>query len=151
MDRPKAWSITTLIASGAAEPEYDDSQIHIGIGGPKGDTGMEQHNLVNDMETFMQFYGRLSQDMDQEFGLHTDCQKYHATDTGRLFHRFLQLRPDSNNLVLRICWHQALWNPENMLIAWKLAIIIADTLGTGADRVGTDPTLRIKDIGFRGY
>ena len=151
MDRPKAWSITTLIASGAAEPEYDDSQIHIGIGGPKGDTGMEQHNLVNDMETFMQFYGRLSQDMDQEFGLHTDCQKYHATDTGRLFHRFLQLRPDSNNLVLRICWHQALWNPENMLIARKLAIIIADTLGTGADRVGTDPTLRIKDIGFRGY
>ena len=41
---------------------------------------------------------RSSQDMDQEFGLHTDCQKYHATDTGRLFHRFLQLRPDSTLL-----------------------------------------------------
>ncbi|MDE6496907.1 MAG: ion transporter [Duncaniella sp.] len=149
MDRPGAWGITILVASGAQEPVYD-THIHVNIGGPKGDTELRHPVLVSDMERYRRFYDMLSEDMQQEFGLATDQQKYHATSSPNLFARQIRLRDDASNIIMRFDWKYLLWDPRRLLIAQSVARIIATTLTDNPD-LPDIPTLKKKDIGFNGY
>ena len=148
LSRPGAWSVTFNISSGALEPEYD-THIHIGLGGPKGDTTLANHDLVRDMDTFNRFYERLEKDMDADFGLKTDAQRYHATSNPRVFIRRIKTASDSNHMVLRIEWNKVLWDVRRMLLAKALATIISETI-VGCT-IPDDPTLFEKNIGYEGY
>lgn len=150
LDRPRAWGVTVLAASGALEPEYP-TQIHLNIGGPKGDTRHSGDGLfIADAETYTRFYNNLSEGMEREFGLKTDHQQYHTTASPDNFVRRLHLRPDTGNIIMRVEWHKMLWDPRRMLIARAMASIMSQDLA-GKPLPTPDPSLRTKQIGFDGY
>lgn len=147
LDRPDAWGVICNISSGALEPEYD-TQIHVSLGGPKGDTELKEHPLVADLTTFSRFYDMLSAEMLAKFGYHTDLQKYHNGSPNLLVRKIPLCRP-ADFMVLRIEWHATLWAETRMVFARELARVISLTLA------GKEPQevaqMKIKDIGFSGY
>lgn len=148
LSRPGAWGVTFNISSGALEPEYD-THVHVGLGGPKGDTQLSVHDLVHDMDTFRTFYTRLEQVLADEFDLRADAQKYHSTANPRLYLRHLGLPAEANNMVLRMEWNKVLWDPRRMLLAHALASVLSETLA--GRPLPCDSTLYEKNIGYDGY
>lgn len=148
LSRPKAWGITFNISSGALEPEYD-TQMHIALGGPKGDTALENHSLVRDMDVYRRFYSELVEVMKRDFDIAVDQQKYHSSDSRNIYLRHLTLPEETNNIILRIEWNRILWDPRRMLLAKELAELISLTIA--GKPAPDDPTMFKKDIGFRGY
>lgn len=150
LNRPGAWGVTVLVSSGALEPEYP-TQIHVGIGGSKGDSRMGGDDMfVHDEETYRKFYGDLSAAMKEEFGLDTDHQMYHTTASANNFIRKIRLNPDVNNIVLRVEWDKLLWDPRRIVIAKAMAGVISADLA-GVPMPDNGKMLRRKDIGFDGY
>lgn len=145
LDREGAWSLTTLVASGANEPEYD-TQLHFGTGNKKGDESIGE--LINDKETFKRFYDELSATLLSEMDIHTDCGRYHTTASPKMYLRRLQLRPDSNHIILRTAWSVMLWNTRNLEIARDIADAINRIL-LGNEGNPTVPELKVKAIGYK--
>lgn len=150
LNRPGGWGVTVLVASGAQEPEYP-TQIHLGVGGPKGDSRMSGEGLfIADGKKYTRFYADLSAEMEKDFGLKTDHQLYHTTASPSHFVRQLNLNPDVSNIVLRVEWHKILWDSRRILIAKAIASVIARDLAE-APLPSIDSHLRSKQIGFDGY
>ncbi len=150
LSRPKSWGVTVLTASGAQEPEYPDHQVHMNIGGRKGDTRMGGDDLfVKDVATYRRFFDSFSTGLKNEFGWGTDHQVYHNTHTKRIFVRHLDLPDDCNIIVMRIEWNKFLWHPKRILLARFIAQQISENL-TGKP---LDPPARLstKAIGFDDY
>lgn len=148
LSRPNAWGFTFNISSGALEPEYD-TQIHLSLGGPKGDTALEDHSLVHDMETYYKFYAELTEVMKLDFEFTVDQQKYHASNNPNLYLRNLLLPETTNNIILRLEWNRVLWDTRRMLLARALAEVMSLTIA--GKPLPDDPTLFRKDIGYEGY
>ena len=150
LNRPGAWGVTILAASGALEPSYP-TNIHLTIGGPKGDTRMAGDDLlVHDEAAYKKYHDDVEREMREQFDLKTDHQVYHASNTPRLFLRKIHLNDDVNNVVMRIEWELMLWNPKRILIAKTLAEIIAEDLAH-APLPDNETLLKKKQIGFDGY
>jgi len=148
--REGAWTLTVLVASGEAEPPYP-TQIHLNIGGPKGDERMSGPDLfVKDASTYKNFYEKLSRNVGEKLQLTVDHQKYHSTASPRHFLRKLNLRQNSNHIVMRVEWKQLLWSQKRLL----LASVIAESVCTAILHTtlpDTPPELRVKAIGYDGY
>lgn len=149
LSRRGAWSITTLVASGALEPEYP-TQIHFQIGGQKGDKAMGGDGLfVKDIERYTAFHNSLSGRMKTEFGLTTDHQQYHDSSSPRNFlHK--GYFANENNVIVRIEWDKILWSPQRILLAKAFAEEIWRTI-IGKQLPAPPAILTVKDIGFDGY
>ena len=150
LNRSEAWGVTILAASGALEPSYP-TNIHLTIGGPKGDTRMAGDDLmVHDETTYKKYHDDVEREMREQFDLKTDHQVYHASNTPRLFLRKIHLNDDVNNVIMRIEWELMLWNPLRIKIAKTLAKIIAEDLAH-AHLPDIEALLKKKQIGFDGY
>ena len=149
-DRPGAWGVTLLAASGALEPTYP-TQIHLTIGGPKGDTRMAGDDLmVHDEATYRQFHDDIAAEMKQRFDLTTDHQMFHNSNSPRLYLRKMGVGAEVNNVMIRIEWDKLLWDSRRILIAKTFAKIIACDL-SGCDLPDNESILKKKLIGFDGY
>ena len=150
MNREGAWSFDILPASGAQEPEYDTS-FHFGIGNAKGVETFEGDDiLVKDIETYKQFYEAFAKIMEERFGLQSDTGRYHSTAVKTMWRRVLDIPKDANAVVLRIAWSALLWNDKRLLIAKTIADCINKYI-LGKTDVAIPESLKIKDIGFKGY
>lgn len=118
LGREGAWSLTYLIASGANEPEYP-TQIHFGTGNAKGDESIGE--FVKDKETFDKFIKDFSASVKEESDVDTDTGRYHSSNNQIIFLRKFDIPVTTNNIVMRIAWSAALWNPKRLLIAKILA------------------------------
>jgi len=145
-----AWTLTILVASGAAEPPYP-TNIHLSIGGKKGDERMAGRDLfVKDASTYTNFYDLLSRCVGEKLQLTVDHQKFHSTDSPRHFLRKSNLRQDSNHIIMRVEWKQLLWSQKRLL----LATIIAESICTAILHTplpDIPPELTVKAIGYDGY
>ncbi len=148
LTRPDAWSIFVCSASGQLEPEYP-TQLHFEIGGNKGDTAMGGENLyVKDSERYKAMFDIISATVKERLGFETDHQKYHVINNPR---KFFRNHPyPSNNVVLRIEWDKALWNPNRILLADLIARGIWEGI-KGEPMPDPHPTLKAKAIGYDGY
>ena len=149
MDRDRAWGVTVLVSSGALEPVYD-TQIHVNIGGKKGETRMAGEDLfVKDEQTYTQFFNELSEAMSEKFGILTDHQKCYAMTSPKHFVRKIGFSPDANNVVIRIEWEKLLWNGQRM----KIAQTLADTMSRifAGRQLPDVPALKEKRISYDGY
>lgn len=150
LNRPKAWGVTVLSASGALEPVLP-TNIHLTIGGPKGDTRMAGDDLlVHDEATYRQFHDDIVAEMKERFNLTTDHQAYHSSNNPRLFLRKINLNDDVNNVVIRIEWDKILYDPRRILITKTFAEIIAKDFAC-TDLPDNENILKKKEIGFDGY
>lgn len=150
LNRPGAWGLTVLAASGAREPSYP-TNIHLTIGGPKGDARMAGDDLlVHDEHTYRRFHDEMARLMSERFDIKIDHQVYHASNTPRLFLRKMCLNDDVNNVMMRIEWSKLLWDTRRILILKTIAELAARHF---AHRPLPDieAILKTKDIGFDGY
>ncbi len=149
LSRDDAWSLTTLVSSGALEPEYP-TQVHLQIGGRKGDGSKGGDGLfVKDVERYGALLASLSSRLKADFGLETDHQKYHDTSGGRIYLRRDKL-PNENNVIVRLEWHQILWSPDRILLARAFAEEIWRSI-LGKEMPDPHAILKKKAVGFDGY
>lgn len=142
--RPGAWTLTSLVASGAMEPEYDTA-FHFGTGSPKGDESVG--NLVADKERFRQFYDHVAATLFEATGLKSDAGRYHNTASKNNLMRKLPEFAQANHIILRTAWSAMLWNPQRI----EIATIIAEAVNKYIlDLPGNpkDPSLKTKDFGY---
>lgn len=150
LNRPKAWGVTVLSASGALEPVLP-TNIHLTIGGPKGDTRFAGDDLmVHDEATYRKFHDDVVAVMKERFDLTTDHQVYHSSNNPRLFLRKINLNEDVNNVMIRIEWDKILYDPRRILITKTFAEIMARDFA-GRDLPDDEAILKKKEIGFDGY
>lgn len=150
LNRPKAWGVTVLAASGALEPVLP-TNIHLTIGGPKGDTRFAGDDLmVHDEATYRKFHDDIVAEMKERFDLTTDHQVYHSSNNPRLFLRKIDINEDVNNVMIRIEWDKILYDPRRILITKTFAEIIAKDFA-GRELPDNETTLNKKEIGFDGY
>lgn len=150
LNRPKAWGVTILAASGALEPVLP-TNIHLTIGGPKGDTRFAGDDLmVHDEATYRKFHDDVVSVMKERFDLTTDHQVYHSSNNPRLFLRKINLNEDVNNVMIRIEWDKILYDPRRILITKTFAEIMARDFA-GRDLPDNEAILKKKEIGFDGY
>lgn len=150
LNRPGAWGVTLLVASGALEPLYP-TQVHLTIGGPKGDTRMSGEDLfVHDEATYRRFHDDMIREMKEQFDLATDHQVYHSSNSPRVFLRKIHLNDDVNNVIFRIEWNKILYDPRRIKLAYAMAQIIARDLAQTSmpDNLSL---LKHKAIGFDEY
>lgn len=120
--REGSWTLTTIAASGANEPSYPTA-FHFSAGGAKGDETLEGDNLfVKDLEGYRSFYEDVSHELERQFGLTSDHQRYHNLTSKRLFMRhFSEGRGAENNIVMRTAWSAFLWDPRRIAMAKTIA------------------------------
>ena len=150
LNRPKSWGVTVLAASGALEPVLP-TNIHLTIGGPKGDTRFAGDDLmVHDEVTYRKFHDDVVAVMKERFDLTTDHQVYHSSNNPRLFLRKINLNEDVNNVMIRIEWDKILYDPHRISITKTFAEIMARDFA-GRDLPDNEAILKKKEIGFDGY
>ncbi len=123
--REGAWTITPLVASGANEPSYP-TIFHFSAGGPKGDETFEGKNLiVDDMAAYRAFYEDITSELEANYLMTSDHQRYHNVSSANLFARkYEQGKGARNNIVLRIAWSACLWDSRRIAIAKTIADVI---------------------------
>lgn len=147
--RPGAWTLTVLASSGSLDPEYP-TQLHLQIGGKKGDASMNGNNLlVTDTGRYEKFYGLLCETMKRDFNIDTDHQQYHDSTNPNIFARKAGLT-NGNNIIMRVEWDKMLWDPNRILIAKAVAACICKAL-EGKDKLPREDSLKVKDIAYDGY
>lgn len=150
MDKEGAWSLTVLVASGALEPPYP-TNIHLGIGGKKGDKRTSGDDLfVKDSRIYELFYNTLENTLAADMNLTIDHQQFHNTASPKHFLRKISFKEDANHIVMRIEWKQLIWSQKRL----KLALDIAESLCSailGSPLPPVAPELKEKAIGYDGY
>lgn len=146
--RKGSWTITLLAASGANEPAYP-TIFHYGIGSIKGNESFAGDNLiVEDVDTYRTFYEDISAQMESQFGMASDHQRYHNTSVKKLFARqYTEGRGSKNNIILRIAWSASLWDMRRILIAKTLADAFNRHFERDPDK-GYHPILKKKMSGY---
>lgn len=149
MNRPDSWSFSILASSGANEPEYD-TQVHLGVGGAKGDETLDADGLlIHDRALYASFYKALSEVLKTDFNIDSDNGRYFNTAGPRLWQRRLDIPSDSNNVVVRLAWSAFLWDSRRLAIARTIASTISEViLGQPLPEV---PQLKVKSFGFSDY
>lgn len=142
--RPGAWSLTYMIASGANEPEYP-TQVHFCTGNAKGVT--TTGDLITDKPRFEAFVGDVAPTLEENYGVKTDTGKYHASNSPRINLRLLNRVQPGNDILMRIAWSAALWDPNRILIAQTIADSINRVI-LGREGNPDDPSLKKKVIGY---
>ena len=150
MAKDGAWTLTVLVASGALDPPYP-TNIHLSIGGKKGDTRTSGEDLfVKDSSTYEAFYNTLEKTLASDLNLTLDHQQFHNSHSPNNFLRKLSLTEQANHIIMRIEWKQLLWSQKRL----KLARDIAESLCSAILDVPLPPIapeLKVKAIGYEGY
>ncbi|MDE5843886.1 MAG: ion transporter [Muribaculaceae bacterium] len=150
MDRQGAWSLTIVVASGANEPSYP-TNIHLNIGGVKGDERMSGDDLfIKDGATYETFYREFEKKVGDDLNLTVDHQKYHNNNSANLFLRKLKFNDDSNHIVMRIEWKQILWSQKRLVLARDIAECLCSAI-LKQPLPETPSELKTKSIGYDGY
>ena len=146
--REGSWTITFLVASGALEPAYP-TIFHFSAGGAKGDERFEGENLmVKDMKAYRAFYEDVTVQLEKEFSMTSDHQRYHNVASPNIFARkFRKGKGSENNFILRVAWSACLWDSRRIAIAKT----IADTINRHFESDVTkeyNTDLKVKKSGY---
>lgn len=146
--REGSWSVTMLVASGANEPAYP-TIFHFSAGGKKGDESFEGNNLiVEDMAAYRVFYEELSAELEANYALTSDHQRYHGVASPNLFARkFEEGKGSRNNIILRVAWSACLWDARRIAIAKTIADALNRNFESDVEKVA-DPDLKVKKSGY---
>ena len=147
--RRSPWTFTLLAAAGALEPDYPE-QVHIGYGGPKGDSGFDAQNLlVHDFKKADSIFAALETELQEKFNITCERQQRYRYDNEKIYLRHLPHPERINSVVFRIAWTAFAWNPERIKLAETMAEIIRGQLDPG--RPIDRSELKIKNIGYSDY
>lgn len=150
LDRDSVWTFTMVTASGSIEPKYD-TEIHFGLGNPKGVTDMTDKNLmVKDLDTFQKLYDSFTTVAYNDWGIKSDLSPQWDVSNPKWWTRNLKQRPDANHIIFRMAWSALLWNDNRLLIAKTLADTINKEI-LGIENPDYYPYLKEVGIAFEGY
>ncbi|MDE6555468.1 MAG: ion transporter, partial [Duncaniella sp.] len=147
MAKDGAWTLTVLAASGALEPPYP-TNLHLNIGGKKGDTRTSGDDLfVKDGALYESFYETLEKTVGSDLNLTLDHQQFHNTDSKNHFVRKLSLTDHANHIVMRIEWKQLLWSQKRLLLARDIAESLCETI-LHRPLPPLAPALKVQELGY---
>ena len=147
--RRSPWTFTMLAAAGALEPDYPE-QVHIGYGGPKGDSGFDAQNLlVHDFKKADSIFAALETELQEKLNITCERQQRYRYDNEKIYLRHLPHPERINSVIFRIAWTAFAWNPERIKLAETMAEIIRGQLDPG--RPIDRSELKIKNIGYSDY
>ena len=147
--RRGAWTFTILAAAGAVEPDYPEL-IHIGYGGPKGDSSFDAPNLfIHDFKKADEIFTDLEKQMKDLFGIEVERQQRYRFDNEKIYIRHLTHPERINSVVFRIAWRAFAWNPHRIQIAETMAGIIRQHLDPGRPLDLSE--MKNKNIGYSDY
>jgi voltage-gated potassium channel len=142
------WTFTTLVASGANEPNYP-TKIHFSAGGSMDDfteTGL----IIEEIQSFKAFYDDLADVLINKFDFESDYQKYHDDSSPCLFSRkFKEGRGCKNNIIVRFAWSVCLWDMRRIELARTIAEILTKHFIQEQSNISYDETLINKVVGFK--
>ena len=122
------WVIFILAASGNMEPEYP-TQFHYVIGKAKGDETYDDPRItIKDISSFDALYKDVTGSIEQQFGLLSDCQKYHAGTSPKNIARHIDCK---NAFTIRIAWSVLCWDYRYLQIAQTMASCIRQHVAQG--------------------
>ena len=114
--RENSWAYAFLVASGAKEPKHP-THIHLGIGGSKGNETYEGFDsIVSDIESYDFWRKPMAEDMENQFGMLTDHQRFYSTDNANQITRHLRKQQDVNCVVVRFDWAYVSWDSRRVAI-----------------------------------
>lgn len=100
------------------------------------------------MKAYKAFYEDVTAELEQQYGMTSDHQRYHNVSTSNLFVRkFEQGRGCDNNIILRIAWSACLWDSRRIAIAKTLADAINRHFESDVMKVYA-PDLKVKKSGY---
>ena len=112
------WVICILAASGGGEPTYP-TQFHYIIGKAKGDETYDDPCItIKNIPAFDALYKDLSDVVEQQFSLASDCQKYHTATSPKNIARHIEC---PNAFTIRIAWSVLCWDYRHLQIAQTMA------------------------------
>ncbi|MBD5317039.1 MAG: ion transporter [Bacteroides sp.] len=150
MARKGAWSLTVLVASGALEPPYP-TNVHLSIGGKKGDTRTSGPDLfIKDGATYEAFYSTLEKKLADDLNLTMDHQQFHNSHAANNFLRQLTFEDDANHIIMRVEWKQLLWSQKRLVLARDIAESLCESI-LNTPLPPPVPELKEKAIGYDGY
>ena len=125
----KHWVICLLSASGAEEPAYPE-QVHWIHGAKRGDSGYTDANItVRDTASYDAMVKEVSAKLEQDYGLKSDRQKYHAGSSKMYIGRHVQVEgKEVNACTLRMAFGVTIWNDHRIAIARDIAAIMRQQL-----------------------
>ena len=142
------WVLFILAASGGGEPTYP-TQFHYIIGKAKGDETYDDSRItIKNIPVFDAMYKDLSDAVEQQFSLTSDCQKYHTCTSPKNIARHIKC---PNAFTIRIAWSVLCWDYRYLQIAQTMANTIRQHLATGEPQPDLTPlTTRIpgQDCGY---
>ena len=145
--RKNSWTYTFLVASGAKEPKHP-THIHLGIGGQKGNETYEGFDsIVSDIESYDFWRKHMAEDMEKEFGMLTDHQRYYSTDNKNQITRHLRKKQNVNCVVVRFDWAYVSWDSRRVAIMKTFADSINKYICHKSEIV-YDPDLKDKTARF---
>ena len=112
------WVLFILAASGGGEPTYP-TQFHYIIGKAKGDETYDDPRItIKNIPVFDAMYKDLSDAVEQQFSLTSDCQKYHTCTSPKNIARHIKC---PNAFTIRIAWSVLCWDYRYLQIAQTMA------------------------------
>lgn len=149
---PDCWVVFLLSASGGEEPVYP-TQFHYIVGGPKGMDNYDIPNLtVKDTATFDTMMKELSSQIETQYGLTSDLQRYHTGTNPKNIARHIDSR--ANAFTLRIAWSVTCRDYRITQISKTIAESFGKYFEPGIEKdVPDDMKERIvgEDYGYRFY
>lgn len=144
--REGAWCWAILASSGAQEPDFPE-QFHLAYGGSKGDESFEGSDLlVRNISKLRGVYDAL-EDRLSSYNYAICRQKYHNTNSPRVFARHLS--PNVNTCILRVAWAVTAWDSQYIEIAKAIAEVLSEQIA--AQPIGEASCLKQKAIAYDGY
>jgi len=149
---PDCWVIFLLSASGGEEPLYP-TQFHYIVGGPKGTDSYDVPNLtVRDTVTFDKMMKDLSSQIETQYGLFSDLQKYHTGTSHKNIARHIDNR--ANAFTLRVAWSVTCWDYRITQISKTIAEAFGRYFEPGVEKtIPEDMKERVfgEDYGYGFY
>lgn len=123
VNRPNSWSFTFMATSGASEPKYDE-HLHFLTGNPIDNPGIGE--FVFDKTKFELFYKSLTDELKREMDFDCDMGIHHDSQNSEIFLRHLNLKEQSNNVIVRISWEAMLRSPYRIMLIQTLARLMKE-------------------------
>lgn len=116
------WFIFLISSCGGDEPLYP-TQFHYICCGKKGDEKLEgpDISLVN-KDLFLKAFNNISEALEKDYGLSSDCQRYHNTPHPQdKIETIIGGGSTCNAFTLRVNWSVTCWDMRHIAIAKTLA------------------------------
>lgn len=146
------WFIFLISSCGGEEPLYP-TQFHYVCCGKKGDENIEGPDIsVIDRDLFRKAFANISETIEKEYDLTSDCQRFHSTpNPANKIETIVGGGKTCNAFTLRVNWSVSCWDMRHIAIAKTIADKFNEFFEPGVEKTYSEElTKRVNEADY-GY